>query len=38
MCGNVLVKSRDFRREASERRRDCVELDLLNLGFGVNVR
>lgn len=37
MCGNVLMKSRDFGGKTSERRRDCVELDLLDDGFGVQV-
>lgn len=29
------MKGRDFGGKTSERRRDCVELDLLNDGFGV---
>lgn len=35
MCENALVKSGDFSGESSEGRRDCVELDLLDLGLGV---
>ena len=31
----ILVKRRDFSGKTSERRRNCVELDLLDLGLGV---
>ena len=35
MCGHVLMKCRDFGGETAKRRRDSIELDLFNLGFGI---